>query len=148
MSGKESTAVAVQQIRQSHLQLTIPVAYDFTCQMLGDEDSATALVSDVLLAAHDASGPIALDYIQLWVLNQLYRRAIRTKASTAASSDPTNPLSILSPERRAAVVVHDVMGLDRSESASALGVSKERFAEILHVARVLLRDYLSGLGLV
>ncbi len=148
MSSKASTAVDAQEIRQSHLQMTIPFAYEFTYQMLGDADSAAALVSDVLQAGHDANGPIAFDFIQTWVLNQLYRRAIRIKASTSVSSDPTNPLSILSPERRAAVVIHDVMELDRSASALALGVSKERFAEILRDARVAFRDYLSGLGLV
>ena len=46
------------------------------------------------------------------------------------------------------MVVHDVMGLDRSASAMTLGVSEERFTEILHDARVALRDHLSGLGLV
>lgn len=101
-----------------------------------------------LLAGNDANVLFALDYVQARVLNRLYRQALRITALKAASSDPANPLSILSLERRAAVVVHDVMGLDRSASASALGVSKERFAEILRGARVALRDHLSGLGLV
>ena len=148
MSGMASTAAAVQQIRHSHLQLTVPFAYEFTYQILGDEEGAAALVSDVLLAGNDANVLFALDYVQARVLNRLYRRALRITALKAASSDPANPLSILSLERRAAVVVHDVMRLDRSASASALGVSKERFAEILRDARVALRDHLSGLGLV
>ena len=142
MSGTASTAVAVQQKSQSHLQLTIPFAYEFTSQMLGDEDRAAVLVSDVLVAANETIGRIAFDDMQLWILNQLYRRVARF------NSDSTNPLSVLSPERRAAAVVHDVMGLDRSESATVLGVSKVRFAEILHAARVAIRDHLSGLGLV
>lgn len=142
MSGKASTAVATQHIRQTQFQLTIPFAYEFTSQMLGDEDRAAVLVSDVLVAANDTNGRIAFADMRLWILNQLYRRVVRF------NSDPTNLLSVLAPEPRAAVIVHDVMGLDKSESASALGVSKERFAEVLHAARVGIRDHLSRLGLV
>ena len=47
MSGMASTAAAVQQIRHSHLQLTVPFAYEFTYQILGDEEGSAALVSDV-----------------------------------------------------------------------------------------------------
>ena len=82
------------------------------------------------------------------MLNQLYRRVIRIRASTSATPDPTNPLSILSPESRAAVVAHDVMGLDNSASALAIGAGMRKFRTILHTARVAMRDYLTGLGLV
>ncbi len=148
MSGTLADTMTVQEIRQANLHLTIPIAYEFASQMLGDEDRAGELVTDVLKAGHDAGGLIAPGYLQGWVLNQLYRRVIRIKASTTATIDPANPLSVLSPERRAAVVAHDVMGLDRSASALAIGASMQEFRRILHTARVAMRDYLAGLGLV
>ena len=148
MSGTLAYTLTVQEIRQARLHLTIPIAYEFASQILGDEDRAAELVADVLKAGHDAGGPNSPAYLQGWVLNQLYRRVIRIRASTNATPDPTNALSILSPESRAAVVAHDVMGLDNSASALAIGASTRKFRTILHTARVAMRDYLTGLGLV